>query len=96
MSVSWFHPDGRSYVASLFTSDGSGTLFGVSHDNLVEGEGGLSVAHLRLDHHQVSRRAIRAADARCGDGVARPVLRIVDARRPQRSLRRGRLPGGWR
>jgi hypothetical protein len=37
VSVSWFHPDGPSYVASLFTSDGTATLLGVSHDNLVEG-----------------------------------------------------------
>ena len=37
VSVSWFHPDGRSYVASLFTPDGTSTLLGLSHDNLVEG-----------------------------------------------------------
>ena len=37
VSVSWFHPDGRAYVASLFTPDGTGTLLGLSHDNLVEG-----------------------------------------------------------
>jgi hypothetical protein len=37
VSVSWFHPDGRNYVASLFTPDGTGTLLGLSHDNLVEG-----------------------------------------------------------
>jgi hypothetical protein len=36
-SVSWFHPDGRMYVASLFTPDGSSTLLGLSSDNLVEG-----------------------------------------------------------
>jgi hypothetical protein len=40
--VSWFHPDGRSYVASLFTPDGTATLLGLSRDNLVEGsKGGL-------------------------------------------------------
>ena len=36
VSVSWFHPSGRTYVASLFTSDGTNTLLGVSHDILVE------------------------------------------------------------
>ena len=37
VSVSWFHPNGRTYVASLFTSDGTNTLIGLSRDNLVEG-----------------------------------------------------------
>ena len=36
-SVSWFHPDGRTYVPSLFTPDGTATLLGLSIDNLVEG-----------------------------------------------------------
>ncbi|MCU1381409.1 MAG: hypothetical protein JWL71_106 [Acidobacteria bacterium] len=36
-SVSWFHPDGRMYVPSLFTLDGTTTLLGLSIDNLVEG-----------------------------------------------------------
>lgn len=37
VSVSWFHPNGRTYVASLFTPDGSKTLVGLAHDNLVAG-----------------------------------------------------------
>jgi len=37
VSVSWFHPNGHTYVASLFTTDGANTLLGLSHDNLVEG-----------------------------------------------------------
>ena len=39
--VSWFHPNGRTYPASLFTSDGTKTLLGLSHDNLVDGASGL-------------------------------------------------------
>ncbi len=39
--VSWFHPNGRTYVASLFTSDGTNTLLGLAHDNLAEGANGL-------------------------------------------------------
>jgi hypothetical protein len=37
VSVSWFHPDGRNYVASLFTPDGAATLLGLGHDSLVPG-----------------------------------------------------------
>jgi hypothetical protein len=40
-SVSWFHPNGRTYPASLFTSDGTKTLLGLAHDNLVDGATGL-------------------------------------------------------
>lgn len=40
-SVSWFHPNGRTYPASLFTSDGTRTLLGLARDNLVEGSTGL-------------------------------------------------------
>jgi hypothetical protein len=39
-SVSWFHPNGRTYVASLFTPDGATTLLGLSHDMLAEGGSG--------------------------------------------------------
>lgn len=39
--VSWFHPNGRTYPASLFTSDGTRTLLGLAHDNLVDGASGL-------------------------------------------------------
>ena len=39
MSVSWFHPSGRTYVASLFSPDGTNTLLGLSHDNLDGGSG---------------------------------------------------------
>jgi len=39
--VSWFHPNGRTYPASLFTSDGTKTLLGLAHDNLVDGATGL-------------------------------------------------------
>ena len=35
--VSWFHPNGRTYVPSLFTTDGTNTLLGLSHDILAEG-----------------------------------------------------------
>jgi len=38
--VSWFHPNGREYVASLFTSDGTNTLLGLAHDILGEGSSG--------------------------------------------------------
>lgn len=40
VSVSWFHPNGPTYVASLFTADGASTLLGLSRDNLVEGASG--------------------------------------------------------
>jgi hypothetical protein len=40
VSVGWFHPDGRTYVASLFTNDGAGTLLGLAHNNLAEGSSG--------------------------------------------------------
>jgi hypothetical protein len=39
--VSWFHPNGRTYPASLFTSDGTRTLLGLARDNLVDGATGL-------------------------------------------------------
>ncbi len=39
--VSWFHPNGRTYPASLFTSDGTRTLLGLTHDNLADGSTGL-------------------------------------------------------
>jgi hypothetical protein len=39
--VSWFHPNGRTYPASLFTSDGTKTLLGLAHDNLADGATGL-------------------------------------------------------
>jgi hypothetical protein len=39
--VSWFHPNGRTYPASLFTSDGTKTLLGLAHDNLGDGATGL-------------------------------------------------------
>jgi hypothetical protein len=35
--VSWFHPNGRRYVPSLFTTDGTNTLLGLSHDILADG-----------------------------------------------------------
>jgi hypothetical protein len=37
---SWFHPNGRAYTASLFTTDGSTTLLGLAHDNLATGGSG--------------------------------------------------------
>lgn len=40
-SVSWFHPNGRTYTASLFTTDGTKTLLGLAHDILVDGATGL-------------------------------------------------------
>jgi hypothetical protein len=40
-SISWFHPNGRTYPASLFTSDGTKTLLGLAHDNLGDGATGL-------------------------------------------------------
>jgi hypothetical protein len=39
--VSWFHPNGRTYPASLFTSDGTRTLLGLARDNLADGASGL-------------------------------------------------------
>ncbi len=32
--VSWFHPNGKTYVPSLFTTDGINTLLGLSRDEL--------------------------------------------------------------
>jgi hypothetical protein len=40
-SISWFHPNGRTYAASLFTSDGTRTLLGLTRDNLVDDATGL-------------------------------------------------------
>ena len=38
--VSWSHPNGRTYPASLFTSDGTRTLLGLAHDSLASGASG--------------------------------------------------------
>ena len=36
-SIGWFDPNGRAYVASLFTVDGAQTLLGLARDSLREG-----------------------------------------------------------
>ena len=38
--VGWLHPNGATYVASLFTSDGSDTLLALSHDIIEQGATG--------------------------------------------------------
>lgn len=38
--VGWFHPNGRTYAPSLFTSDGRTTLLGLAQDSLAEGGSG--------------------------------------------------------
>jgi hypothetical protein len=40
VAVAWMHPDGPTYIASLFTTDGTNTLAGLSHDSLAEGASG--------------------------------------------------------
>ena len=40
VAVAWMHPDGPTYIASLFTTDGTNTLVGLSHDSLAEGASG--------------------------------------------------------
>jgi len=72
--VSWLHPNGQMYVASLFSSDGSDTLLALSHNILGDGATG-RYQWLTLDlKNNVSRVAPFAAGNMDDSFVGRMLL----------------------